>query len=97
MWGLAFFVLLELGIALPDHTTVFAVGVPHLRSINLTTVTADELAGKDGSSSLTIIAHLSSFQLCLYQLPLVGIYYGRMAICHVVLWHLPFIYLHLLT
>ena len=56
----AFFTALELVVALPYHTAVLAVGVPHLGTEPLTAITADNLSCKGAVASGAFDGFLSA-------------------------------------
>ena len=57
----AFDFVLKLGIALPDRSSIFGIGVPKLRTIDGTTIPTDDFPGQDSGISSNMLAGFSTF------------------------------------
>jgi len=96
VWRSVFYFALELMVALPYHTAVLAVGVPHLGTEPLSAITAENSTGKRTLRRGATCGFLSPAKLSLYHIPRFGIDDGGIAVFHIILRNLALVDLHLL-
>ena len=92
----AFLCALKFMVALPYHTAVLAVGVPHLGTVWLSAITAENSARERTLREGVPGGLLPPAKLALYHIPRFCIDNGRVAVLHVILRNLAFVDLHLL-
>ncbi len=90
---LALFFTGELAVASPDGAPVFVGGMPDLGAEESAAIPADQPGGKDTVAAVAASDGLPALQFPLHQLPLGGVDDGRVAVLHIVLWYLAFVFL----
>ena len=94
VWRSAFYFALELMVALPYHTAVPAVGVPHLGAVRLSAITAEYSTGEWTLREISVCGFLPSAQLPLNHIPRSCVNDGRVAVLYVVLRNLALVDIH---
>ena len=88
-------IILELRVALPYRSTVFAGGVPYLGTEVGAAVTANDPRSKNAVPAVTVSDRLAPCKLGLHQLELHGVNNRLMAFFYIILRNLALIGLHL--
>lgn len=90
----AFGFILEFAVALPDHSAVLVIGVPHLGAVHAAAVAAEDLPGEGTAAVVASALPLPPGDLRLHRFPFLGTDDCRVAVLHIVLGHLAFVDLH---
>ena len=97
MWGVAFFLIAELAVALPDNPAVLAVGVPDLGAVVAAAVAADQPGGEHPAAAVVEAHALAPGKLGLHHIELMGLDNGLVAFLDVILLNLSLVDLPLFT
>ncbi len=93
----AFFLTLELSIALPDGAAVLTVGMPDLGAVPATAVAADNAGGENSAAAVVTAQRLAPCELSLHHIKLIWGNDGLVALLYIILWNLALVDLHFLV